>query len=182
VLAHQPGKGKFKGMLGALAVQLPDGTEFSVGTGFSDAQRLNPPPVGSTITFRYQELSDGGVPRFPSFARVSKAAGKETAPQEKPKKAGTRSASAPQADAPNPVATNPASAKASVRYFEFSDDKSNKFWEISIQGCEVTVRFGRIGSQGATQTKTFADASVAQGHAKKLIEDKTGKGYVETKA
>ncbi len=33
VLAHQPGKGKFKGLLGALAVQLPDGTEFSVGTG-----------------------------------------------------------------------------------------------------------------------------------------------------
>ena len=42
---------KFKGMLGALAVQ-SDGNEFSVGTGFSDAERLNPPPVGSTITFR----------------------------------------------------------------------------------------------------------------------------------
>jgi DNA ligase-1 len=38
-------------MLGALAVQ-SDGTEFSVSTGFSDAERLNPPPVGSTITFR----------------------------------------------------------------------------------------------------------------------------------
>jgi DNA ligase 1 len=71
VLSHQPGKGKFKGMLGALGVQLPDGTEFSVGTGFSDAQRTPPPPVGSVITFRYQELSDGGVPRFPSFIRVN---------------------------------------------------------------------------------------------------------------
>jgi len=49
---------------------LPDGTTFSVGTGFSDAQRDNPPPVGSTITFRYQELSDRGVPRFASFLRV----------------------------------------------------------------------------------------------------------------
>ncbi|MGO8750290.1 MAG: DNA ligase [Thermoguttaceae bacterium] len=182
VLAHQPGKGKFKGMLGALAVQLPDGTEFSVGTGFSDAERWNPPPVGSTITFRYQELSDAGVPRFPSFARVSQVSKKETAPQEKPKKAGTRSAPAPRAAAPNPVAPNPASAKTSLRYFEFIEGKSSKFWEISIQGCEVTVRFGRIGSQGATQTKTFADASAAQGHAKKLIEDKTGKGYVETQA
>ncbi len=70
VLSHQPGKGKFKGMLGAVGVQLPDGTEFSVGTGFSDAERMNPPSAGSVITFRYQELSDGGVPRFPSFVRV----------------------------------------------------------------------------------------------------------------
>jgi DNA ligase-1 len=53
-----------------LHVKLPDGTTFSVGTGFSDAQRNNPPPVGSAITFRYQELSDRGVPRFPSFVRV----------------------------------------------------------------------------------------------------------------
>ena len=45
-------------------------TKFFVGTGFSDNQRNNPPPVGSTITFRYQELTDGGVPRFPSFVRM----------------------------------------------------------------------------------------------------------------
>ena len=69
VVEHVAGKGRHKGRLGALVVQLPDGTEFSVGTGFSDAQRENPPPVGSTITFRYQELSTGGVPRFPSFVR-----------------------------------------------------------------------------------------------------------------
>jgi DNA ligase-1 len=67
VLGHQPGKGKHKGRLGALAVQLPDGTEFAVGTGFTDKQRDDPPPVGATITFRYQELSKAGVPRFPSF-------------------------------------------------------------------------------------------------------------------
>lgn len=67
VVAHEPGAGKHKGRLGALLVELADGTRFSVGTGFSDAQRGAPPPVGSTITFRYQELSDAGVPRFPSF-------------------------------------------------------------------------------------------------------------------
>jgi len=70
VTAHLPGAGRHKGRLGALEVQLPDGTTFSVGTGLSDAQRNNPPAVGSTITFRYQELSDRGVPRFPSFVRV----------------------------------------------------------------------------------------------------------------
>lgn len=70
VLEHIPGSGRHRGRLGALLVQLPDGTKFSVGTGFSDNQRGNPPPVGATITFRYQELTDGGVPRFPSFVRV----------------------------------------------------------------------------------------------------------------
>jgi len=70
VIDHQPGAGRHKGRLGALLVALPDGTELSVGTGFTDAQRNNPPAVGSTITFRYQELSDRGVPRFPSFVRV----------------------------------------------------------------------------------------------------------------
>jgi len=70
VIGHQPGSGRHKGRLGALAVVLPDGTEFAVGTGFSDAQREQPPAVGSIITFRYQELTDRGVPRFPSFVRV----------------------------------------------------------------------------------------------------------------
>jgi DNA ligase 1 len=70
VLEHLPGAGRHKGRLGALLVQLPGGTKFSVGTGFSDRQRGNPPPVGSTIIFRYQELTDAGVPRFPSFVRV----------------------------------------------------------------------------------------------------------------
>jgi DNA ligase-1 len=70
VIGHQPGAGRHKGRLGALLVRLPDGTEFSVGTGFSDKQRGAPPMIGTTITFRYQELSDGGVPRFPSYIGV----------------------------------------------------------------------------------------------------------------
>jgi DNA ligase 1 len=70
VIGHLEGKGKHKGRLGALEVELPNGTRFSVGTGFSDAERGSPPPVGSLITFRYQELSEGGVPRFPSYVGV----------------------------------------------------------------------------------------------------------------
>ena len=70
VLEHLKGAGRHKGRLGALLVELADGTQFSVGTGFSDAERGAPPPVGSVITFRYQELSDGGVPRFPSYVGV----------------------------------------------------------------------------------------------------------------
>jgi DNA ligase-1 len=70
VVDHLPGKGRHTGRLGAVVVELPNGLTFSVGTGFSDAQRQNPPAVGSLITYRYQELTDRGVPRFPSFVRV----------------------------------------------------------------------------------------------------------------
>ncbi len=68
------------------------------------------------------------------------------------------------------------------RYFEFVDDKSSKFWEIAQNGTDVTVRFGKIGTNGQTQTKSFADADAATKHAEKLVEEKTGKGYKETEA
>jgi DNA ligase 1 len=70
VVEHLPGKGRHAGRLGAVVVELPSGLTFSVGTGFTDAQRQNPPPVGSIITYRFQELTDRGVPRFPSFVGV----------------------------------------------------------------------------------------------------------------
>jgi hypothetical protein len=70
VVGHAPGAGKHKGRLGALEVELADGTRFSVGTGLSDDERRAPPPIGSVITFRYQELSEDGVPRFPSYVGV----------------------------------------------------------------------------------------------------------------
>ncbi len=70
IIAHLPGTGRHKGRLGALEVRLDNGTVFSVGTGFSDKERDDPPPIGTVITFRYQELSDGGVPRFPSYVGV----------------------------------------------------------------------------------------------------------------
>jgi DNA ligase-1 len=67
VVGHAPGAGKHKGRVGALVVELADGTRFNVGTGLSDAEREAPPAIGAIITFRYQELSDDGVPRFPSY-------------------------------------------------------------------------------------------------------------------
>jgi len=70
VTGHQPGAGRHKGRMGALLVRLPDGTEFAIGTGFSDRERETPPAVGATVTFRYQELSEAGVPRFPSWVGV----------------------------------------------------------------------------------------------------------------
>jgi DNA ligase-1 len=69
VTGHQPGTGRHRGRMGALLVKLPDGTPFKVGTGFTDAERDDPPSIGTTITFRYQELTRAGVPRFPSYLR-----------------------------------------------------------------------------------------------------------------
>lgn len=70
VVGYEAGKGKHKGRMGALLCKMANGTEFTLGTGFSDKERENPPAVGSFVTFKYQELTDGGVPRFPSFLRL----------------------------------------------------------------------------------------------------------------
>lgn len=67
VVGHLPGEGKHKGRLGALEVEADDGVRFSVGTGFSDEQRESPPKIGARITYRFQELTNAGVPRFPVF-------------------------------------------------------------------------------------------------------------------
>lgn len=70
VVAHTPGKGRFSHLLGSLRVRTADGREFSVGTGFTDAQRAAPPAVGTLITYRFRGLTKNGLPRFPSFLRV----------------------------------------------------------------------------------------------------------------
>ena len=156
VLKYQAGAGRHKGRLGALLVELPDGTQFAVGTGLSDAERAAPPPIGSTITFRYQELTEAGVPRFPSYV-------------------GLRAEASPSA----PVA--PTSQDAAVRRFELSEGSSQKFWEISVRGAETTVRFGRIGTAGQASVKSFADVAAAAKHAEKLVQEKLGKGYGEVR-
>lgn len=91
VVGHDPGKGKHKGRMGALIVSLRKlGAEckgvgagklleimqrdsepkVNVGTGFTDHERENPPKIGSVITYRFQELTDGGVPRFPAYVGI----------------------------------------------------------------------------------------------------------------
>lgn len=65
------------------------------------------------------------------------------------------------------------------RRFEYTDDSSNKFWEIETNGKEVTVRWGRIGTTGQAQVKAFGDGQAATKHAEKLIGQKLAKGYVD---
>jgi predicted DNA-binding WGR domain protein len=71
-----------------------------------------------------------------------------------------------------------ANAITTTKRFEFVRGGSDKFWEVTTRGTEVSVRFGRNGTQGQTTTKTFPDAAAARAHAVKLIRQKTGKGYV----
>jgi DNA ligase 1 len=69
VVRHIPGKGKFREMMGSMEVVTRDGQHFRIGTGFSDADRQNPPAKGSTITYRFNGLTRKGLPRFPRFLR-----------------------------------------------------------------------------------------------------------------
>jgi len=70
VLAHIPGKGKYTGGTGALLVESAQGVRFAIGSGLSDAQRADPPPVGAQVTYRYRGLTPSGVPRFATLLRV----------------------------------------------------------------------------------------------------------------
>ncbi len=68
---------------------------------------------------------------------------------------------------------------STTRTFRFSNGSSDKFWSITVDEATTTVVFGRSGTTGQRQDKTFADASAASAAAAKLIAEKQGKGYVE---
>lgn len=67
------------------------------------------------------------------------------------------------------------------RYFEFAgaDGVASKFWEITVDGVNVSVRFGKIGVNGQVTEKSFPSADEANAHAVKIIREKTNKGYSE---
>lgn len=170
VVGHQAGAGRHQGRMGALLVRLPDGTDFAIGTGFNDRERENPPAIGATVTFRYQELSDAGVPRFPSWVGVRHDVATRGATPVP--------ARAPLVVSPVAVVSSPAPA-TKPRYFEFVEGNSSKFWEVSQIGNAMTTRWGRIGSTGQSKTKTFADEQEASQALTVLVQRKTDEGYVE---
>lgn len=73
VVVHHPGRGKYEGLLGALEVRTPEGRQFLIGSGLSDAERRAPPRIGSEVMYRYRDLTNTGLPRFASFMRVHHA-------------------------------------------------------------------------------------------------------------
>ena len=73
VLSHFAGKGKFKGMMGAILVQNRQGKKFKIGSGFTDNERKHPPKIGTTITYKYIGFTKYQTPRFATFLREKPA-------------------------------------------------------------------------------------------------------------
>ena len=71
VVGHELGSGRLAGLLGALVCRSRSGKVFKVGSGFTDAQRAAAaaPRVGCVVSYKYAELTDDGLPRFPTFLR-----------------------------------------------------------------------------------------------------------------
>jgi predicted DNA-binding WGR domain protein len=65
------------------------------------------------------------------------------------------------------------------REFFYQEGTSNKFWTITLEGDSHTVEFGRIGTRGQVQTKSFDDRPEARASYEKLIREKLAKGYRE---
>jgi predicted DNA-binding WGR domain protein len=68
------------------------------------------------------------------------------------------------------------------RYFEFKDAKSHKFWEVSVSANKVTIRYGKVGTDGQTSVKELGTPAEAKAHAEKQAAGKVKKGYKEAKA
>ena len=66
-----------------------------------------------------------------------------------------------------------------IQYFEFQEDDSSKFWEITLENNIVKTRYGKIGTDGKSTEKAFSDATAAAKEYDKLVKEKTKKGYQE---
>jgi DNA ligase-1 len=199
VIGHAPGTGKHKGRLGALVCELPTGVTFNVGTGFSDAERQAPPKIGAVITFRYQELTDDGVPRFPSWVgeridvelpapkKSAIAKGSVATPAEpkaaKAKPARPKPAPAPEPE-PAPEATDggdddPLTERYGAVDFRVKlvNTDENKFWEIEVRGKQHLTRFGKIGSTGQVRLTEIGSATACRSDAEKRAMQKRREGY-----
>lgn len=68
---------------------------------------------------------------------------------------------------------------ADTTYLELSEDSgsAHKFYEVTVDGTDMTVRFGRIGERGQVKQTTYGSADKAKSEAAKKIGEKVRKGY-----
>jgi len=68
-----------------------------------------------------------------------------------------------------------------VTYLELSEENgvSHKFYEVTVNGCEMTIRYGRIGQSGQSSTKVCSTPEQAEAEAQKKLNEKRKKGYAE---
>ncbi|WP_433364570.1 WGR domain-containing protein [Streptosporangium sp. CA-115845] len=64
-------------------------------------------------------------------------------------------------------------------YLELSEDggSSHKFYEVVLDGTQVTIRYGRIGESGQSKASAFASVAKAEAAAAKKINEKIRRGY-----
>ncbi|MGY2893544.1 WGR domain-containing protein [Deinococcus sp. UYEF24] len=73
---------------------------------------------------------------------------------------------------------------ADTTYLEYSDPDGaeHKFYETVVDGAELAIRYGRIGTDGQRQLKTCATPEQAQAEAAKKLREKRRKGYQDAVA
>jgi len=215
VIGYVPGKNV--GKTGSLKVQLKSGIKFKVA-GMPDKYKINPPPLGTVITFTYKGLTKNGIPRHSAFLRVRPgfewkgevpkpkkesvnktrltraehdkySAGHEFAPkwiEKKSKKKkvdlndlGIKETKQRRKPIQKNLSFTDITIKPDTLYrFEFSDDASNKFWEVRVRGNKVMIKFGKIGTYGRFISKTYANEEESLIETQKTIKKKVRKGYV----
>jgi len=70
IIGFTKGKGKYFDKVGAIICRLPNQITFKIGSGMDDKLRNNPPKIGTDITFKYQNFTKYGKPRFPVYLRI----------------------------------------------------------------------------------------------------------------
>ncbi|MDN7909373.1 AAA domain-containing protein [Burkholderia cepacia] len=69
-----------------------------------------------------------------------------------------------------------------VRSLRYMQGASSKFWRASLRGTELSVTYGRIGTNGQVNLKQFESVERARREMDKLVAEKLRKGYVEDPA
>ena len=62
-------------------------------------------------------------------------------------------------------------------YLEYRDEKSSKFWEVTVADTTMTTRWGKLGSDGQSKEKSFGSNDEAITEAEKIAAQKVRKGY-----
>ena len=198
VVEYGPGLGKHVGRVGALICELPNGKRFNVGTGLSNEERAKPPPIGTIITFRYQELTNDGIPRFPSYVGVradaawpagadagargqtpspsqTSSSGQERGPQpEPPKRREAPASSRALVGAGVSGAEPPTMTTRDARVFV----RDGTTWEIRLAGNMHVIRRVR-GEAVESLTTTFTGGALAWRDAERRISEQLENGFVE---
>jgi predicted DNA-binding WGR domain protein len=126
-------------------------------------------------------LTAGGAAAPAPAAKPAAAAKKPAFDDEGDDDDDARPAKAKPAAKPAASASTSNGATAGARYFEFVEGSSSKFWEIALDGTSFTTRYGKIGTDGQQSLKEYDSAAKAEAEYKKLVAEKTKKGYLEKK-